>query len=85
MLIAFGAPWSWELVAAIWQVYLLTMLAPSLFLGKIGVKESIALFVLSTMGLNEASVLFASLSIWLLNTVFPALFGLVVCRNRTFE
>ena len=85
MLIAFGAPWSWELVAAIWQVYLLTMIAPSLFLGKIGVKESIALFVLSAIGLNQVSVLFASLSIWLLNTAIPPLFGLFICRNRTFE
>lgn len=83
MLVAYGADWSLELVAAIWQVYLLTMLAPSLFLGKVGVKESIALFVLSTIGLNELSVLFASLSVWLLNTVSPALLGLVVCRNRS--
>ena len=51
MLNAFGAEWNLILIAAIWQVYLITMLAPSLFLGKIGVKESIALFVLGGLGL----------------------------------
>ncbi len=85
MLLAFGAEWSLELIAAIWQVYLLTMIAPSLILGKVGVKESIALFVLSTLSVNEITILFASLSIWLLNTVSPALLGLIICRNRTWK
>jgi len=85
MLVAFGANWSLELIAAIWQVYLLTMIAPSLILGKVGVKESIALFVLATLSVNEITILFASLSIWLLNTVSPALLGLLICRNKAWE
>lgn len=85
MLMAYGADWSWVLVAAIWQVYLLTMIAPSLGMGKVGVKESIALFVLSTLSINEITILFASLSIWFLNTVSPALFGLIVCRNKKWK
>ena len=40
---AFGEDFNLVTVAAIWQVYLITMIAPSLFLGKIGVKETIAL------------------------------------------
>ncbi len=85
MLLAYGADWSWGLTAAIWQVYLLTMIAPSLILGKVGVKESIALFVLSTLGINEITILFSSLSIWFLNTVSPALLGLIICRNRKWK
>ncbi|XOV68869.1 MAG: lysylphosphatidylglycerol synthase domain-containing protein [Fluviicola sp.] len=85
MLVAYGANWSWELIAAIWQVYLLTMIAPSLILGKVGVKESIALFVLSTLSVNEITILFASLSIWLLNTVSPALLGLLICRDKKWR
>ena len=54
MLVAFGADWSFELIAAIWQAYLLTMIAPSLILGKVGVKESIALFVLATLNCQLA-------------------------------
>lgn len=85
MLVAFGAEWSLELIAAIWQVYLLTMIAPSLILGKVGVKESIALFVLATLHVNEVAILFASLSIWLLNTVSPALLGFIICRKKGWK
>jgi len=85
MLVAFGADWSLELIAAIWQVYLLTMIAPSLILGKVGVKETIALFVLSVLGVSEVAILFSSLSIWLLNTLSPALLGLIICRNRKWK
>ncbi len=82
MLNAFGVNWNLYLIAAIWQVYLLTMIAPSLFLGKVGIKESIALFVLSELGLNEVSILFSTTLIWFLNTVSPGLVGLIICRNR---
>jgi len=81
MLHAFDADWNLTLIAAIWQVYLVTMLAPSLFLGKIGIKESIALLVLSGLGLNEFSILFSSLIIWFINSMSPALVGFIVCRN----
>lgn len=83
MLNAFGVDWNFYLIAAIWQVYLLTMIAPSLFLGKVGIKESIALYVLSGLGLNEVSILFSTTLIWFLNTVTPGLVGLIICRNRT--
>lgn len=85
MLHAFGADWNLTLIAAIWQVYLVTMLAPSLFLGKIGVKETIALFVLSELGLNDFSILFSSLIIWFVNSMSPALVGFIVCRNNDEE
>ncbi|MCR9173811.1 MAG: flippase-like domain-containing protein [bacterium] len=85
MLMAFGADWTLELIAAIWQVYLLTMIAPSLILGKVGVKESIALFVLASLSVNEVAILFASLSIWILNTVSPALLGLLICRDKSWR
>lgn len=85
MLNAFGADWNLYLIAAIWQVYLIAMLAPSLFLGKIGIKESIALFVLGGLGLNDVSILFSSLLIWFVNSMSPALVGFVVCRNKGIE
>jgi uncharacterized membrane protein YbhN (UPF0104 family) len=66
---------------AIWQVYLLTMLIPSMFFGKIGVRESVALFVLTGIGMNEFAVLFASLVIWFVNSLSPAILGLIICKN----
>ena len=85
MLHAFGAELNLFLIGAIWQVYLLTMIAPSLFLGKVGVKESIALFVLSGLGLNEVSILFSTTIIWFVNTISPGIVGLIICRNRKEE
>lgn len=82
MLHAFGAEISLDLLFAIWQVYLLTMIVPSLFLGKVGIKESISLAVLSLLGINSYAILFTSLLIWFVNSMSPALIGLVVCRNR---
>ena len=82
MLSAFGEVIDISVVMAIWQVYLLTMLIPSIFLGKIGVRESVALFVLVNLGMNEFAILFSSLIIWSINTMLPALVGLIVCKNR---
>ena len=82
LLFAFGEEVNVVLITAIWQVYLLTMFAPSLFLGKIGVKESIALFVLGAIGVNEFSILFTSLLIWLLNSFLPAIVGVFICKTK---
>ena len=79
---AFGEPMSLVSIMAIWQVYLLTMIFPSLFLGKIGVRESVALIILSGIGMNGFAVLFASLVIWTINSLSPALVGLIICKNR---
>jgi uncharacterized membrane protein YbhN (UPF0104 family) len=82
MLHAFGETIDASIIMAIWQVYLLTMLIPSIFLGKIGVRESVALFVLVSLGMNEFAILFSSLIIWGINTLLPAFVGLIVCKNR---
>jgi len=81
LMYAFGEEISIGLVLAIWQLYLLTLIAPSLFLGKIGVKESIAIVVLGSIGVNEFSILFASLTVWLVNNISPTLFGLLITKK----
>jgi hypothetical protein len=80
MLMSFGVEVDSLVILSIWKVYLLTMMAPSLILGKIGIKESISLFVLTSIGINDFSILFTSLIIF-----SPALLGLIVCRRRQFE
>ena len=82
LLFAFGEELNLNLMIAIWQVYLLTIIAPSLFLGKIGIKESISLFVLGAIGINEFSILFASLFIWFINSFLPAIIGVIVCKSK---
>lgn len=76
---AFGEELSVELILAIWQVYLITIMVPSLFLGKLGVKEAISISILGALGMNEFSIIFASLIIWFVNSMGPALVGLIIC------
>lgn len=85
VLSAFGEKIDMHAIMAIWQVYLLTMFVPSIVLGKIGVKESISLLVLCGIGMNEFSVLFASLIIWFVNSLSPALLGLIICKRKPIQ
>jgi hypothetical protein len=78
---AFGEAITVELILAIWQVYLITLMIPSLFLGKLGVKEMVAIAVLGPLGMNEFSILFTSLLIWFVNTLSPAILGLIICKR----
>lgn len=78
---SFGEVFTWSSVLAIWQVYLITMIFPSLFLGKLGVKEMVAIAVLGEIGMNKPSILFASVIIWFVNSMSPALLGLIICKR----
>jgi hypothetical protein len=50
-------------------------LTPSLFLGKIVVRESIAVAILGFAGIAPIPVLLSSLSTWLLNLIIPAIWA----------
>lgn len=78
---AFGADFSWETFLLIWTVYLYTTLSPSLFLGKLVVRESIAVLVLAPLGLPVWNIVFASLLIWVINLLLPTLTGLFICKR----
>lgn len=81
MMMAFGETASIDLFLGIFQVYLLMLFVPSLFLAKLGMKESVSIFILGSLGFNVINVLLASLAIWLLNNVIPALWGMVICKE----
>ena len=55
--------------------YLLTSLVPSTFWGEIGVKESVAVWVFSGLIINSLIVVSATLLLWLINLIIPALAG----------
>jgi hypothetical protein len=79
-LLFFGASLSLEYLEPIALVFLFVTLTPSLFFGKIIVRESIALttFSLYAFPLNE--VFFASLLIWVLSIFIPALLALTFLK-----
>jgi hypothetical protein len=71
---------SFSLLFWIWQVYFWVTLSPSLFLGKIVIRESVAVWVLSAAGLEASIVILSSLSIWLINLFIPTIFSLFFCK-----
>ena len=56
-------------------VFMVVTITPSLFLGKIVVRESIAVAILGIAGIAPIPVLLSSLSTWLLNLIIPAIWA----------
>lgn len=81
-LLAFGAEYDVQLLLWIGLVYLLVTLTPSLFFGKVVVRESIAVTVLAWAGYASGIVLFASFSIWLINLLLPTFLALFFVRLK---
>ncbi|MFN5787047.1 MAG: lysylphosphatidylglycerol synthase domain-containing protein [Flavobacteriia bacterium] len=82
MLFAFGEDLSWSNMLWIWQLYLWVTLAPSLFLGKLAIRESVAIWVLGAAGMSELAVLVSSFLIWTFNLLLPTLVGLIICTEK---
>ena len=76
----FNVEISFNLMFWIWQVYFWVTLSPSLFLGKIVIRESISVWVLSAAGLQPSIVVLSSIGIWVLNLFIPTIFSLIFCK-----
>ncbi len=55
-------------------LYLFSTLIPSPFMGNLGTREAVAVYLLSNLN-GEVAVISASLFIWLINVVFPSILG----------
>lgn len=80
-LMAFGATVNLEIYLLIWVLYLFTTLSPSLIFGKLFVRESIALWLFSSL-IPEPAIIAASFSIWIINLLLPTLLGLIICKRK---
>lgn len=85
MLHAFGGEFSWEMFLLVWQLYFWSTIAPALILGKLFVRESIALWVFAGFEMGELNIIVASLLIWVVNLLIPTLIGIFVCQKSTLE
>ena len=72
-LLCFNIPFSTELFLWIWITYFAVTLTPSLFFGKIIVRDSIAVAIFSIGGYEALPVLLSSFSIWIINVFTPTL------------
>jgi hypothetical protein len=78
---AFGQVLSIELIGLIGLIFLLITLTPSLFFGKILIRETIAVAVFSMAGFVSAPALFASFTTWFFNLFLTALIALFLVKK----
>jgi uncharacterized membrane protein YbhN (UPF0104 family) len=64
-------------------VYLLMTLIPSLFFGKLVVRESVAVFVFSYVGIETPLILIVAFLLWLINLAIPAGIGGLMWLNQS--
>ncbi|RYM35056.1 hypothetical protein ERX46_06690 [Brumimicrobium glaciale] len=84
MLMAFGISPSFMLYAGIFLVYLVSTLTPSLLFGKLIIRETAGLIILSLFVENDAIIVISSLLLWFINLGIPSLLGLVfIIRKKT--
>ena len=73
ILISFGIKADFVLILLIWQVFFWSTLIPSLWLGKLGIRESMALWILGTYTNQLEIVLCSSLILWFVNQGITAI------------
>lgn len=82
MLMAFGIEPNLMIYAGILLVYLISTLTPSLFFGKLVIRETAGLLILSLFIGNDAIIIVSSLLLWFLNVGSPSLIGLFFILRR---
>ena len=56
--------------------------SPSLLMGKLIVRETVAITILSLVGIPIPTILFATFTTWLLNQILPALLATVLVKKN---
>lgn len=79
---AFGEKINLTLLALIAIIFLLITLTPSLFFGKIVVRESIAVSVFCAAELGPLPAAYASFTTWLFNLLIPTMIALIFVKNK---
>ena len=57
-------------------------ISPSLFMGKLIVRETVAITILTLFGIATPSIILAALSTWLLNQILPALIATLLVKKH---
>ncbi len=74
----FGVVFSLELLLWIWLSYLSVTLSPSLFLGKLFIRESITVAVFQLGNYAAHPILLASFFVWIINGLFPTIIAWLI-------
>lgn len=85
LFIAFGYTDFWFLMEKVWLVYFITSFVPSLWSGKILIRESAALFVFANSIVETPDIIVVSLLIYLINIAIPAMWSSLVWMPRQLK
>lgn len=83
LLQAFGLEIGWEWFGWIWQVFFWSTLIPSLWFGKLFIRESMALLILAPLTSEPSVILLTSLILWSINQILPSLLGIPFITKKT--
>jgi hypothetical protein len=75
ILCSFGVPIDLKLIPIIWSIYFWSTLTPSLWFGKLVIRESISIWILSQYIENTGIILISSILLWCINQGIPAIIG----------
>ena len=82
VLVSFGVNFDTEIYLYIFQIFFWSTLIPSIWIGKLFIRESVALYLLSTIISSGAIIICSAFLVWCLNQVFPALVSLIFIRKK---
>ncbi len=65
----------WQGLLIIFFIYLVMSLIPTIAIAELGVRGQVSLFFLGLLSINKIGIIVATLGIWLINLVIPAVAG----------
>ncbi len=75
LLLAFNIPFSTTLLFSVMFIFLIQTIVPSVALIELGVRTNVALVAIGLVSSNSVGILSASLLLWIINLMVPALIG----------
>jgi Lysylphosphatidylglycerol synthase TM region len=82
VLVSFGVNFETEIYLYVFQIFFWSTLVPSIWIGKLFIRESVALYLLSTIISSGAIIICSAFLVWCLNQVFPALVSLIFIPKK---
>lgn len=82
-LMVFDVPFNPDFIIWVMLMFGAITISPSLFMGKLIVRETVAITILTLIGIAAPSIILAAVSTWLLNQILPALIATLLVKKRT--
>lgn len=82
-LMVFDVPFNPDFIIWVMLMFGAITISPSLFMGKLIVRETVAITILTLIGIAVPSIILAAVSTWLLNQILPALIATLLVKKHT--